>query len=507
MAPWTAMRRLLLLLLLLLGSLHEPSLADECGDEFYKSPEGFCCVLCRAGTYKVMDCISGGGNGMCDLCPKGSFMSRDNSEEMCMPCSSCGPDEEAVVNCFMAQDTECWCREGLKRDADDSQRCVPDDSRTGVHQGYKTAAIGLAFTLVSILALKLGVIVFKGRDLPTLGCTYQHGAAIEGYRIVPSQILEMQTDGYQVKIGSEAVNLTCDSSENIKASIRVDPSHLLQHLHHFKMIPANVYEEAKDRSRRECVELILSHFTSQGELGCEKLWEVLYYFSNNYVQLRKKVHSSGVAVRSVHSKHADLKAWIGKNPGQLLELLMRQGRITTELLTRARGERDEYECAARILDYFVERGNDDCLKLLLTLQDVGPVYPEVEQWLRSLEFLKEISNTFIVCLNRHSDHVLHDRIRLNKTTLIRALAKGPNMLIAQLHNRGFLTNNHRQMLINMDSTEATVQLLDFVLSKDQWSAKAFWELLWELKNSYPQLGDTFDGFLRKQVEAKSKLAG
>ncbi|XP_061403480.1 tumor necrosis factor receptor superfamily member 26-like [Lethenteron reissneri] len=147
-------------LLLMISLLHKLSLAKECGDGFHESQQGICCKLCPAGTYKMYSCIHNGSRAACDLCPTGSFMDRDNWEEKCTQCKSCGPDEEVALACSVAQDTVCQCMKGLKRDAD-SGVCL--NEKTHTDDAAATSAIVLACLLTLILVVFTVILLFRMR--------------------------------------------------------------------------------------------------------------------------------------------------------------------------------------------------------------------------------------------------------------------------------------------------------------------------------------------------------
>ncbi|XP_061433844.1 tumor necrosis factor receptor superfamily member 26-like [Lethenteron reissneri] len=135
--PWMSILVRGVILLVVGYALQELSATTECGHGFYKSPQGKCCELCRAGMYKAMDCIADGMSALCEQCPRGRFMDRDSQEEECTQCSICGPGEEVAVNCSVAQDTVCRCMEGLQRDGN-SGICLPEESHPGSSRITKT---------------------------------------------------------------------------------------------------------------------------------------------------------------------------------------------------------------------------------------------------------------------------------------------------------------------------------------------------------------------------------
>ncbi|XP_061434121.1 uncharacterized protein LOC133359654 isoform X3 [Lethenteron reissneri] len=458
MTPWTAMP--LLLLLLVCCALQEPSAAKECRDGFYKSPKGVCCQLCPAGTYKVKDCISDGRGALCDLCSKGTFMDRDNQEGKCSWCSICGSGEQVVVNCSLAQDTVCRCTEGLKRDGD-SGICLPEEP-------YPYTP-------------------------PT---NYEHEENLP--------LVHIMRNEHKVSYGvqrsnesSETMQLIQENKENLKTWIGTDPSAFLEHLNGLNLIPRHVHKAAVDKGGEESVELVLDHCICQGESGCEKLWDALYSVRKQYVQLWKWIQKHGEALRAIRDKESDLKLWIARDPKHLLLQLMSRGRIPNELFTKAKGIRDGAECAELLLKYFIERGNDDCLKLLFALQAVQYEYPGVKEWLEGLGFLRRISKSHVV-LNSYSDFVLRDKIRFNTRELLMALRDDLTPLLSQLQIRNILTDisvwEVKRMQARQGSEKATQHMVELVMARGRPRVKQFWEALWDLRESYPDLKDIFEKF-------------
>ncbi|XP_061433758.1 uncharacterized protein LOC133359375 isoform X2 [Lethenteron reissneri] len=447
------------ILLMVCCALQEPSAAKECGDGFYKTPRGVCCRLCPAGTFKVKDCTSDGRKALCDLCPKGTFLHRDNQDEKCSWCSSCGSGEEVAVNCSVAQDTMCRCMERLKRDGD-SGICLPEETHS---------------------------------DTPT---NYEHDENLS--------LVHIMRNEHKVPFGvqrsndsSDTMQLIQENKENLKTWIGTDPSAFLEHLNGLNLIPRRVHQAAVDKGGEESVELVLDHCISQGESGCEKLWDALYSVRKQYVQLWMWIQKHGEALRAIRDKESDLKLWIAKDPKHLLLLLMSRGRISNELFTEAKSIRDGAECAELLLKYFIERGNDDCLRLLFAVQAVRDEYPGVKEWLEGLGFLRRLS-TCPVDLNSYSENFLRDKIRFQTRKLLLALRDDLTPLVSQLHIRNILTDNSvrevKRMQARQGSEKATQHMVELVMARGRPRVKQFWEALWDLRESYPDLKDIFEKF-------------
>nr|XP_032836380.1 uncharacterized protein LOC116958018 isoform X3 [Petromyzon marinus] len=500
MTPWTAMLRLFLMMLF----PQQLSSAGECGDGFYKTPQGVCCELCRAGMYKMSDCIANGRAAMCESCPKGTFMDRDNQEKVCSWCSSCGPGEEAAVNCSVAQDTVCRCAEGLKRD-DDLGICVPQELQT---PGNSTSVVLAAVLIFVLTALVLLIVYFnmkqKGLTLKTMvkqsDTTHTNNEHDENLPLV-----HIMRNEHKVPYGvqrsnesSETMQQIRENKEKLKAWIGADPSAFLEHLNGFKLIPRRVHQAAIIKGGEESVELVLDHFISQGEARCETLWDSLYSVRKQYVQLWKWIQTHGEALRAIRDKESDLKLWIARDPKHLLLQLMSRGRIPNELFTEAKGIRDGVECTELLLNFFKERGNDDCLKLLFALQAVQNEYPGLKEWLGGLDFLRRLSNKSPLVLNKYNDFVLRDKIRFKTRELLVALRDDLTPLLSQLQIRNILTDNSvravKEMQARQGSEKATQHMVELVMARGRPRVKQFWEALWDLRESYPDLEYVFEKF-------------
>ncbi|XP_061433848.1 uncharacterized protein LOC133359451 isoform X3 [Lethenteron reissneri] len=489
------------LLLMVCCALQEPSAAKECRDGFYKSPEGVCCLLCPAGTFKVVDCIADGRKALCDLCSKGTYMDRDNQEEKCLWCSSCGSGEEVAVNCSVAQDTVCRCMERLKRDGD-SGICLPEEPHSDATSVALIAVLIFVLTALVLLIvyfnLKQKGFTFKSMLKPsdTPPTNYEHDENLP--------LVYIMRNEHKVPYGvqrsndsSDTMQLIQENKENLKTWIGTDPSAFLEHLNGLNLIPRRVHQAAVDKGGEESVELVLDHCISQGEAGCEKLWDALYSVRMQYVQLWKWIQKHGEALRAIRDKESDLKLWISRDPNHLLLQLMSRGRISNELFTETKGIRDGAECAELLLKYFTERGNDDCLKLLFALQAVQDRYPGVKEWLEGLGFLRRISKSHVV-LNSYSDFVLRDKIRFNTRELLMALRDDLTPLLSQLQIRNILTDisvwEVKGMQARQGSEKATQHMVELVMARGRPRVKQFWEALWDLRESYPDLKDIFEKF-------------
>ncbi|XP_078476951.1 uncharacterized protein LOC144737931 isoform X3 [Lampetra planeri] len=474
--------------------LHKLSLAKECGDGFYKSQGGICCELCSAGTYKVIDCIGDKMRAVCDLCPEGSFMNRVNHEEKCAQCSSCGADEEVAHACSVAQDTVCQCMEGLKRDPG-SGICLYEEHHIGNYTAATTAIV-----LGCVLALVLSALIFsrlnrKGKWL-TLKKTLEHCGITNGRDNDENEkLVAVQSNGVQGSQESGTMNLIRENEENLKAWIGVDPSHLLEHLKDYKWIPHHVYNAARERHGDECVQLILDYFFNKGEPECKILWEALYFVRKHYLQLWRWLQRQGDAMQCIRENKSALKLWIGRDPQHLLQHLKSQKCIPNDRFTKAMDMNGGEKCAELLLDYFIKRGNDDCLQLLIYLQAVQDEYPEVKQFLSSLGGTKTKQNDISVpkvdvVSNKVQDHHQSETLKLiqeNKDKFKQWIGADPSHLIKYFEDSLSIPYEVRQAAKNKHGEECVELILDHFFSQKETSLWGLWKALYFVRKKYGPL--------------------
>ncbi|CAN0415889.1 unnamed protein product [Lampetra fluviatilis] len=478
-------------LLLMISLLHKLSLAKECGDGFYKSQRGICCELCSAGTYKVIDCIGDKMRAVCDLCPEGSFMNRVNHEEKCASAAAAEQVNDSTANeevahaCSVAQDTVCQCMEGLKRDP---------GSGICLYEEHHTAAIVLGCVLALILsALILSRLMRKGKWL-TLKKKLEHCGITNGMDNDENEkLVAVQSNGVQGSQESGTMNLIRENEENLKAWIGVDPSHLLEHLKDYKWIPHHVYNAARKRHGEECVELILDHFFNKGEPDCKILWEALYFVRKHYLQLWRWLQHQGDAMQCVRENKSALKLWIGKNPQHLLQHLKRQKCIPNDHFTKAMDRNGGEKCAELLLDYFIKRGNDDCLQLLISLQAVQYEYPEVKQFLSSLGGTKTKNNDISVPkvdVVSNRDHHQSETLKLiqeNKDKFKQWIGADPSHLIKYFEDSLSIPYEVCQAAKNKHGEECVELILDHFFSQKETSLWGLWKALYFVGKKYGPL--------------------
>ncbi|XP_078476960.1 uncharacterized protein LOC144737936 isoform X2 [Lampetra planeri] len=474
--------------------LHKLSLAKECGDGFYKSQEGICCELCSAGTYKVIDCIADKMRAACDLCPEGSFMNKVNHEEKCAQCSSCGADEEVAHACSVAQDTVCQCMEGLKRDPG-SGICLYEEHHTGNYTAATTVIVlGCVLALV-LSTLILSRLMRKGKWL-TLKKTLEHCGITYGRDNDESEkLVAVRSNGVQGSQESGTMNLIRENKENLKAWIGVDPSHLLDHLKDYKWIPHHVYNAARKRHGDECVELILDHFFNKGEPDCKILWEALYFVRKHYLQLWRWLQHQGDAMQCIRENKSALKLWIGRNPQHLLQHLKSQKCIPNDRFTKAMDMNGGEKCAEQLLDYFIKRGNDDCLQLLISLQAVQDEYPEVKQFLTSLGGNKTKNNEISVPrVDVVSNGVQSDTLKLikeNKEIFKEWIGADICHFLKCFEDSHSIPHEVFQEAKNKHGEECVKVLLDHFFNQEETALWELWKVLYHVKMNYEPLRSWF----------------
>ncbi|XP_078476963.1 uncharacterized protein LOC144737936 isoform X5 [Lampetra planeri] len=430
----------------------------------------------------------------CDLCPEGSFMNKVNHEEKCAQCSSCGADEEVAHACSVAQDTVCQCMEGLKRDPG-SGICLYEEHHTGNYTAATTVIVlGCVLALV-LSTLILSRLMRKGKWL-TLKKTLEHCGITYGRDNDESEkLVAVRSNGVQGSQESGTMNLIRENKENLKAWIGVDPSHLLDHLKDYKWIPHHVYNAARKRHGDECVELILDHFFNKGEPDCKILWEALYFVRKHYLQLWRWLQHQGDAMQCIRENKSALKLWIGRNPQHLLQHLKSQKCIPNDRFTKAMDMNGGEKCAEQLLDYFIKRGNDDCLQLLISLQAVQDEYPEVKQFLTSLGGNKTKNNEISVPrVDVVSNGVQSDTLKLikeNKEIFKEWIGADICHFLKCFEDSHSIPHEVFQEAKNKHGEECVKVLLDHFFNQEETALWELWKVLYHVKMNYEPLRSWF----------------
>ncbi|XP_078476936.1 uncharacterized protein LOC144737926 isoform X2 [Lampetra planeri] len=323
-------------------------------------------------------------------------------------------------------------------------------------------------------------------------------SSLGGNKTKNNEISVPRVDVVSNGVQSGTLKLIKENKENFKEWIGADTSHFLKYFEDSHSIPHEVYQEAKNKHGEECVEVLLDHFLNQEETALWELWTVFYYVRRNYEQLRSWFQKHGESVRSIEEKKLDLKLWIARDPRHLLLQLMIQGQIPNKIFTQAKGMNPSEKSAEALINYFICRGNEDCLQLLFALQAVQVEYPELAQWLDSLVFFKRLCEKTSLFLNKYTNYSLQEKITSNKCELIRALHSNVVPLLSQLQSRNIFTDINVQEVKEKEqwqgSEKATEYLLELVFLKSQQKIKQFWMVLWGLWTTCPHLEDIFEQF-------------
>lgn len=359
---------LLLALAVLVTAIEGPAVNSECAKGSYRSEMGHCCLLCQAGSYKRMDCASEGQEAMCEVCPRDQYMDQDNNAPRCENCSRCREDEEAVVNCSVAQDTKCDCKDGLKRDPT-SDTCVP----IGVNWLdilFWIIVIILAFI---ILAFVIVFIAFKRKLLPDRWTDQ----AEEKWNLIKKKV---EIPGKQ-----KTRNLIQDNKEILTAWIGINPFPILEYMDTHSLITREVYIEAKKEQGPDCANSLLLQCIAAGNSQCQKLLEALLDVQERYPQMQTWLMSldlkrliptfEGIFRKKVRRVKPDLKHWIGVETQPLVEHMKRQNSMMQQIP-------DNLSTSSDLIDFVIDNGEEFCGALVSALKDLPNQYPNVQPWLQ-----------------------------------------------------------------------------------------------------------------------------
>ncbi|XP_078474796.1 uncharacterized protein LOC144950496 isoform X2 [Lampetra fluviatilis] len=354
---------LLLAQALLATAIEGPAVNSECAKGSYRSEIGHCCLLCRAGSHKTMDCASEGQNAMCEVCPHDQYMDQDNNAPRCENCSRCREDEEAVVNCSVAQDTKCDCKDGLKRDPT-SDTCVPI--------GVNWLSIIFGIIVIILVFTILALIAFKRKLFPE----HWTKEAEEKWKLIK---IKVQRPGEQ-----NTRNLIQDKKEILTAWIGINPSPILEYMDTHSLITRKVYNEAKKEHGPECANYLLLKCIAAGNSQCQKLLEALLDVQESYPQMQTWLMGldtkrliptfEGIVCKKVRRAKPDLKHWIGVETQPLVahmknSLMMQQ--IPHNLST-----------SSDLIDFVIDNGEEFCRALVSALKDLPDQYPNAQPWLQ-----------------------------------------------------------------------------------------------------------------------------
>ncbi|XP_069865826.1 tumor necrosis factor receptor superfamily member 23-like isoform X1 [Dipodomys merriami] len=138
--------------------------------------DGRCCLLCPAGEYVSQACVSPHTRGSCVKCEPRTFTTSANGLPACQPCSTCGADQEMVVECSSTRNRVCRCRSGHFYLAPESiEFCAPctkcPEGRPVLQQCSATANTVCSLDVLSkrnrwwLLSILLTLVVIAGNVL------------------------------------------------------------------------------------------------------------------------------------------------------------------------------------------------------------------------------------------------------------------------------------------------------------------------------------------------------
>ncbi|XP_075916909.1 uncharacterized protein LOC116938934 isoform X2 [Petromyzon marinus] len=241
------------------------------------------------------------------------------------------------------------------------------------------------------------------------------------------------------------------SYEDLKQWIAKDPCVLLDELDSKWYIQRHVYNTARDiKDKGECAAFILEHFIS-GDEEYQKLLVALKAVHRHYddalrtwlssLGLTRETNSTnppekiivvvpGNAEHVIRGNKPDLKKWIasGSSSSTLLNGLMARGHIARHVHSKATGM-VAMEQAGFLLDHFVDGGERKCQKLLETLQELKDEFPEIKQWLSSLE-----NKAAIVIVEEGT----RERMITSRKDLKQWIAKDPLVLLDELDSKWYI---------------------------------------------------------------------
>nr|QGT41385.1 tumor necrosis factor receptor 10B [Lethenteron reissneri] len=346
-------------------AIEGPAVNSECAKGSYRSQIGHCCLLCRAGSYKKMDCASEGQEASCEVCPRDQYMDQDNNAPRCENCSRCREDEEAVVICSVAQDTKCDCKDGLNRDPT-SDTCVPI--------GVNWLAILFGIIVTILVFIILAFVAFKLKLFPDRS-TEQ---AEEKLNLIKIQVQRPEEQNIR--------NLIQENKEILTAWIGMDPFPILDYMDTHSLIPRDVYNGAKKERGRHCANFLLLECIAAGNSQCQKLLEALLDVQDSYPDIKtwlidldiKRLIPTfeGIVCKKVRRAKPDLKHWIGVETQPLVEHMKRQNSMMMQQIP------DNLSTSSDLIDFVIDNGEEFCGALVSALKDLPNQYPNAQPWLQ-----------------------------------------------------------------------------------------------------------------------------
>ncbi|XP_075908914.1 uncharacterized protein LOC116955210 isoform X2 [Petromyzon marinus] len=459
---------------------------QDCSAEFYKTTDNICCRLCRAGTYKAVDCTENGKDAFCLLCPEGLYMETDNHATSCNPCKKCRKDETIKTPCTIASNTQCRCKEGLQWNPE-TRTCWMTEPGAIVKPVAHLATFILFLLLIWIArqTWKLFKNLIKKIREPK-----------DQLPIVwPHTVLEMLITNADDELGGPAFFLLKTKKRELKLWLRVNPEHLLEHLDSNSLMSRDFYKRVTALPLEQRINVLVTHFMEGGEHQCRVLLRALFDVRKTYAEMWnwliamdrnvKLIIVEGQSLRAIRTNKLELKQWLSSNPSHLVDKLEKYGFLTAY---RASSFTNNKECALNVLNHFIDRGDEGCEKLLFALQAVHVHYSHLHEWLHSLGFFMEILNNSPLFIMQRSDAELSNALQNSLPNLICILQSDVKFLLRHLLQQNLITKETEATLLG-DATEMkkSVTLLLDVVKKYPRCANRLWEIVWGLRDTHPQL--------------------
>ncbi|XP_061433202.1 uncharacterized protein LOC133358774 [Lethenteron reissneri] len=458
---------------------------QACSAEFYKTSNNICCKLCRAGTYKAVDCTENGKDAFCLLCPEGLYMETENHATSCNPCKKCGKDETIKTPCTIASNTQCRCKEGLQWNPE-TRTC----SMTEPGAIVKPVTHLAVFILILLL---IWIARYMWKFFKNLKQTWERKDQLPMFR-PQSDELEMLITNVKAEQDGPAFFLLKNKKRDLKLWLRVNPEHLLEHLDSNNLMSRDFYKRATALPPEERIDAVLTHFMMGGEHQCRVLLRALFDVRKTYADVWnwlmdtdrkvKLIIVEGQSLRAIRMKKLELKQWLSSNPSHLVDKLKKYGFLTAY---KAPSFTNSEECTLNVLNHFIDRGDKGCEKLLFALQAVHVHYAHLHTWLRSLGFFMEILNNSPLFIMQRSDAELSNTLQKCLPKLINILQSDVKFLVRHLLQQNLITKETEATLLGEATEMKKSVTLQDVVKKHPRCASKLWEIVWGLRDSHPQL--------------------
>ncbi|XP_061417609.1 uncharacterized protein LOC133348681 isoform X1 [Lethenteron reissneri] len=327
----------------------------------------------------------------------------------------------------------------------------------------------------------------------------------EHYPQVDKWLDSLENNSQIVVVKEGTREIITRSHDDLKQWIAKDPWVLLDELDSKWYIQRHVYNTARDiKDKGECAAFILEHFIS-GDEEYQKLLVALKAVHRHYddalrtwlssLGLTRETNSTnppekkivvvpGNAEHVIRGNKPDLKKWVASSSSTLLDELTRRGHIAGHVYSKAT-RMAAMEQAGFLLDHFIDGGERKCQKLLETLQELKDKFPEIKQWLSSLE-----NKAAIVIVEEGT----RERIITSREDLKKWITKDPWVLLDELDSKWYIQRHVYNTARDIkDKGECAAFILEHFISGEE----EFQKLLVALKAVQKQ----YDQGLRKWLKA------